>query len=95
MLFLFIDSNTHSAQLNVSERHGSEIKQLSVIGHWYGQKVTLLSFFGPEVDIIWRPVAATLHKPSLTFNKSVAQVQLNHHKYTSLHHRTWQEYYRK
>jgi len=30
MLFLFADLNTYSAPLTVSERHGSEIDQLSV-----------------------------------------------------------------
>jgi len=30
MLVLFVDFNTYSARLSVSERHGSEIKQLSV-----------------------------------------------------------------
>jgi len=30
MLFLFVDLNTYSVSLSVSERHGSEIKQHSV-----------------------------------------------------------------
>jgi len=57
----------------------------------------LLSFFGWEVDIVWWPVAAKPHlKLRLTFNKSVAQVQLNRRKYTLSHHRrTRREYCRK
>jgi len=83
---LFVDLNTCSAPLCVNERHSSEIKQLSVaIGMARKQSY---SFFGREVDIVWWPVAAKPHlKLSLTFNKRVAQVQLNRHKYTLSHHR--------
>jgi len=48
--------------LCVNERHGSEIKQLSVAIDWDGQKATLLSIFDREVNIVWWPVAA---KPRL------------------------------
>jgi len=63
LLFLFVD--TCSAPLSVSERHGSEIKQLSAaIGMARKQ-----SYFGGEVDVLCWPVAARPHKPSLAFNK--------------------------
>ena len=62
---------------------------------WPESKVTM--FLWPRSQhCIVAYVAAKPHKASFTFNKSVTQVQLNHHKYTSSHHwKTWQEYCRK
>jgi len=59
MLFLFVNLNTYYAPLSVSERHGSEIKQLSVAIGW--PKAKFLSSFGREVDVVWWPVAAKPH----------------------------------
>jgi len=67
MLFLFVDLNTYSAPLSVSERHGSEFKQLSVNMGMARKQSYYLSL--AEVDIVWWPVVAKPHKPSLTFNK--------------------------
>jgi len=53
MLFLFVD--VYSAQLSVSERHDSDCR------HWDDQKAESLSFFGREVDIVWRLVATKPH----------------------------------
>ena len=89
MLFLFVDLNTCSAPLNVSERYGPEpIQIISWVLplRWPASKVTI---FGREVDIVWWSVDAKYLKYLVshsTFNKIVVQVQLNHHKYASLHH---------
>ena len=56
MLFLFVDLKTCSVPLSVSERHGSEIKQLSV-ATGLARKQSY-SFFGREVDVVWWSVAA-------------------------------------
>jgi len=51
MLFLFVDLNTYSAPLSVSERHGSEFKQLSVAMRMVRkQSYNYLSL--AEVDIV-------------------------------------------
>jgi len=56
--FLFCSLNTYSSPLCVNQRHGSEIKQLSVaIG--MGKKQSYI--FDREVNIVWWPVAAKLH----------------------------------
>jgi len=68
MLFLFVDFNTYSAPLSVSERRGSEFKPLSVAMRMVRkQSYNYLSL--AEVDIVWWPVVAKPHKPSLKFNK--------------------------
>jgi len=71
------------------------VKQLSVgIGLARKQSKNYLSL--TEVDIVWWPVAAKPHKPIITFNNSVVQMQLNCHKCILPHHRTtWWEYCRK
>ena len=94
MLFTFLDLNTYSAPLSLSERHGSEIKQLSDAFGMVRKQSYYLPLAEKSIIILW-PVAAKPHKRSLTFNKSVAQVHLNCHKYTLSHHRTWREYCRK
>jgi len=87
MLFLFVDLNIYSAPLSVSERHGSEVKQLSVaIG--MTRKQSYYPFLAEKsTSCGGLQLPSRIKKTCRTFNKSVAQVQLNCHKDTLSHHR--------